>query len=145
MRGLAAILGLALAIAPAGAPAQTMAAAPKAAAQSEPPKPPPEAPPAPYEPQLLRLAELMGALAYLRDLCGDADGEQWRQRMSAVIDAEAASPARRDKLAGAYNKGFRGYETTYRSCTDNAGVVIARFIDEGTRLAHEIGNRYGGG
>ena len=143
MRVLAAILGLVLAIAPAGAPAQTKAAAPKAA--PEPPKPPPEPPLAPYEAQLLRLAELMGTLAYLRDLCGDADGEQWRQRMSAVIDAEATSPARREKLAGAYNKGFRGYETTYRSCTANAGVVIARFIDEGTRLAHEIGNRYGGG
>lgn len=143
MRVVAGFLGLALALSPLCPLAQNKVAAPKAA--PEPPRPPPETPPAPYEPQLLRLAELMGALAYLRDLCSDADGEQWRQRMSTVIDAEASNPARREKLAGAYNKGFRGYEITYRSCTPNATLVIARFIDEGARLAHEIANRYGGG
>ena len=118
-------------------------------AAAKPPEPPPpaaiELPPPPYEPQLLRLAELMGALAYLRDLCSDNDGEQWRARMAAVIDAEAGTPARRERLAGAYNRGFRGYETTYRSCTASANLVIARFIEEGQRLAHDIGNRYGGG
>ena len=143
MRLVAAISGLALALSPLCPLAQSKAAAPKAAPELA--KPSPEAPPAPYEPQLLRLAELMGALAYLRDLCSDADGEQWRARMSAVIDAEGSSPARREKLAGAYNKGFRGYEITYRTCTPNATVIIARFIGEGTRLAHEIANRYGGG
>ena len=33
-----------------------------------------DAPP-PYEPQLLRLAEMIGALAYLRDLCAAGDGD----------------------------------------------------------------------
>ena len=109
------------------------------------PAPVPEAPPPPYEPQLLRLAELMGALTYLRDLCAEDDGNVWRARMAAIIEAEGASATRRERLAGAFNKGFHGYELTYRTCTVNAGMIITRFIDEGTRLAHEIGNRYGGG
>ena len=34
------------------------------------PPPAAEGPPPPYEPQLLRLSEILGALSYLRDLCG---------------------------------------------------------------------------
>ena len=117
----------------------------KVAVPAPPPAPVPEAPPPPYEPQLLRLAELMGALTYLRDLCREEDGNVWRARMAAIIEAEAASLPRRERLAGAFNKGFHGYQITYRACTPNAGLIITRFIDEGTRLAHEIGNRYGGG
>lgn len=124
------------------------ASAQKAAvAKPEPVKPaaPTEPPPPPYDPQLLRLAEIMGTLAYLRPLCAASDGEQWRVKMAAIIDSEATTPARRQRLAGAYNHGFRGYEITYRTCTANAEAIISRFLDEGTRLAHEIGNRYSGG
>ena len=118
-----------------------------AVAKPEPAQPaaPAEPAPPPYDPQLLRLAEIMGTLAYLRPLCAAPDGEQWRAKMAAIIDSEAATPARRQRLAGAYNHGFRGYEITYRTCTPNAEAIIARFLDEGTRLAHEIGNRYSGG
>jgi uncharacterized protein (TIGR02301 family) len=108
------------------------------------PAPPREAPP-PYEPQLLRLAEIMGALAWLRDVCGLQDGDQWRQRMSALLEAEATTDTRKERLAGAYNKGFRSYEAVYRTCTANAELVIARYLEEGKELAHEITNRFGGG
>ena len=100
----------------------------------------------PYEAQLLRLSDLMGALTYVRDLCHHDDGPIWRAKMAAVIEAESStSPGQKEKLAGAYNKGFRGYEITYHTCTPNASLIIARYLDEGTRLAHDISNRYGGG
>ena len=109
--------------------------------------PPPalENPPPPYEPQLLRLAEIMGALAWLRDLCGLQDGDKWRARMSALLEAEATTEARKARLAGAYNKGFTGYEATYRTCTPNAELVIVRYLEEGSRIAREVTNRFGGG
>jgi uncharacterized protein (TIGR02301 family) len=106
--------------------------------------PQPEPPPPPYEPQLVRLAEIMGALAFLRDLCGDKDGGEWNARMKALIDSEAKTDARRERLAGAYNRGFRGYQTIYHVCTPAAQLIIARFLDEGGRLAHEIANRFSG-
>lgn len=109
------------------------------------PPPPPESALPPYEPQLDRLSELMGALAYLRDLCGKHDGTEWRDHMSALLDAEATTPVRRERLAGAYNRGFRGYETTYSACTPSAELVIARFLDEGARLTRELSTRFGGG
>lgn len=134
----AACAGLAVALHPACAQQGK-------AAKAEPPKiDAPEPAPPPYEPQLLRLSELMGALAYLRDLCREDDGEPWRSRMKALIEAEASTPARRERLAGAYNKGFRGYEITYRVCTANANLIISRSIDEAARLAHDISSRYGG-
>ena len=105
----------------------------------------PQEAPVPYEPALLRLSEIMGALAYLRDLCGVRDGEDWRSRMAGLIEAEGTTEARRERLAGAFNRGFRGYQTTYRACTGNARQVISRYIDEGSRIARDVTSRYGGG
>jgi uncharacterized protein (TIGR02301 family) len=126
----------ALAQAPSRAPSQTPA---------QPPRPAQEAPPPPYEPQLLRLSEIMGSLAWLKELCGDKDGDQWRESMRLLMEAEAQTQARRERLAGAYNRGFRNYETLYRACTPNAQTIIDRFLDEGGKLATDITNRFGGG
>ena len=117
-------------------------------APARPPEPAPAPraePPPPYEPQLLRLAEIMGALAWLRDLCGQKDGDAWRARMTSLIDAEATTEARKERLAGAWNRGFRGFEATYRACTPNAELVISRYLDEGQRIARDVANRFGGG
>jgi uncharacterized protein (TIGR02301 family) len=102
---------------------------------------PPETPP-PYEPQLLRLAEILGALAHLRNVCGADDAGQWRARMGNLIETEARSAARKAKLAGAYNRGFRGYEMSHRACTPGARGAIARFMDEGEKLTRAIADRY---
>ena len=111
-----------------------------------PPGPSPaRAPPAetkPYDPQLMRLSEILGALTYLRDLCGDADADQWRARMQSLLDAEGTPPSRKDRLAGAYNKGIEGYSLSYRTCTANAHAVIERFLVEGGQIAKAVENRY---
>jgi uncharacterized protein (TIGR02301 family) len=104
----------------------------------------PDGPPPPYEPQLLRLSEILGALSYLRDICSAHDGDAWRAKMAALLEAEAKSQTRRERLAGAFNRGFRGYEVIYRTCTSNADTVIARYLDEGGRIARDINYRYGG-
>ena len=109
---------------------------------TEPQAPAPAAPP--YEPQMLRLAEIMGALAYLRDLCGDGDGAEYRARMSALLDAEGREPERREKLAGAYNRGYSGYAANYGVCTPNARLAIDRFVKEGGRIARDISYHFGG-
>ena len=103
----------------------------------------PEAPP-PYEAQLLRLAELTGALAYLRDLCGDDDGAAFRAKFADLVDTEGTTEARKESLAGAFNRGFRDYELTYRACTPTARAIVARFLDEASRIAKDVANRYSG-
>jgi len=99
---------------------------------------------APYEGQLLRLSEIMGSLAYLRDLCGTDDGEMFHTEMSDLLQAESGSEARRDRLAGAYNKGFTNFETVYHSCTANAQNLMGTYLREGHSLAHDIVSRFGG-
>jgi uncharacterized protein (TIGR02301 family) len=125
---------------------------------SKPSAPPPvaEAPPPAYEPQLLRLSEIMGSLAYLQTICAEqappapvnaqsgatTEDAPWRDRMETLMTAEDAGPARREKLAGAYNRGWQGYQYSYRMCTPNAQLARRRFLDEGARLAHDVSTQY---
>ncbi len=148
---LAVVFGVIFALLPLPSVAQTQrpptpkpAAAPAKpdAAKTEQAPAAPEEPPPPYEPQLLRLSEILGALTYLRDICGDADAASWRGRMQALLDAEAKSNIRKEHLAGAFNRGFHGYELSYRVCTPNAQLIIKRFLTEGERITHDVTNRY---
>ncbi len=121
---------------------------PAAAQQARPRQSPPAAPAPldalpPYERQLLRLAEILGALSWLSDICASGESAQWQQRMGALMEAEGATDARRDRLAGAYNRGFRGYEAVHRSCTPNAELIMGRFLEEGARIARDVANQYG--
>ena len=119
-------------------------ARPPAPAAKE-PAPPPEPPPPPYEPQLLKLAEIMGSLAYLRARCAAAqDAQAWRDRMAALVEAEGRTPLRRERLTGAFNRGFRAYALTHRLCTEGTQEASARLAAEGERLARTLAGRFGG-
>jgi uncharacterized protein (TIGR02301 family) len=100
--------------------------------------------PAPYDRDLMRMSEIIGALAFLRTLCSAPDAADWPARMKALIESEGVTPARRDRLAGAYNRGYRGYALTYRVCTPAAHEAAARYVTEGDRLSHALAGRFGG-
>jgi uncharacterized protein (TIGR02301 family) len=113
------LLGLALAVTPARAQA-----------------------PAPFDGNLQRLAEIMGALHYLRGICGANDGQKWRNEVQALIDAEAPSGDRRVRMIASFNRGYRGFQQSYRTCTPAANLVIRRYLEEGSRIAREVTARY---
>jgi uncharacterized protein (TIGR02301 family) len=140
---LAAVAALAVTVAPLAAQTQTAQPAKPAAPAATPTSAQPDAPP-PYEAQLLRLAEIIGALAYLRDLCGDGDGAAFRAKFADLVGAEGTTDARKEALAGAFNRGFRDYELTYRACAPTAHEIVARFLDEASRIAKDVANRYSG-
>lgn len=123
-----------LAFAPA-THAQQAAPAPEQAERA-PPGPPPI-----YEKELLRLSEVIGALAFLRSLCESEDAAEWSEKMQALLDSEG--PARAERLAGAYNRGYGAFALTYRICTPSAELAISRYLDEGDRLSRLISSRYG--
>jgi uncharacterized protein (TIGR02301 family) len=100
-------------------------------------------PPPPYDPEILRLAEILGALTYLDTLCGSNPPGDWRAKMQLLLDAEAKTAARKQRLAGSYNRGLHDYARTYHLCTPNAQAIITRFLAEGAGIAHEVVNRYG--
>jgi uncharacterized protein (TIGR02301 family) len=97
---------------------------------------------APYDNDLQRLAEILGSLQYLRGVCGGKEGDQWRAQMQALIDAEAPDGERRHKIVASFNRGYRGFAQTYRTCTPAADLVIRRYLEEGAKIAREITARY---
>ena len=98
--------------------------------------------PAPFDGDLQRLAEILGALHYLRGICGSNEGQKWRNEMQALLDAEAPSGDRRNRMVVSFNRGYRGFQQTYRTCTPAADVAIRRYLDEGAKISREITARY---
>jgi uncharacterized protein (TIGR02301 family) len=101
-----------------------------------------ETAPAPFDADLQRLAEILGALHYLRAVCGAKEGAKWRNEMQALIDAEAPSGERRRKIVASFNRGYQGFQQAYRTCTPAADIAIRRYLDEGARIARDITARY---
>ena len=92
----------------------------------------------PYDDKLLRLSELLGAVHYLRELCGANDGQLWRDRMKELMDAEGSSAFRRAKLTRSFNQGYRSYSRSYKECTPSAQTAIARFLAEAAQIADAL-------
>ena len=97
---------------------------------------------APFDNDLQRLAEILGSLQYLRGVCGANEGQKWRAEMQSLIDAEAPSGERRRKIVANFNRGYRGFQQTYRTCTPAANIAIRKYLDEGAKIAREITARY---
>ena len=51
--------------------------------------------------------------------------------MQALIDAETPSGDRRARMIAGFNRGYNGFQQTYRTCTPAATVAIRRYIEEG--------------
>jgi uncharacterized protein (TIGR02301 family) len=62
--------------------------------------------------------------------------------MQALIDAEAPSGERRGKIVASFNRGYRGFQQTYRTCTPAADLAIRRYLDEGSKISRDITARY---
>jgi uncharacterized protein (TIGR02301 family) len=92
----------------------------------------------PYDDKLLRLSELLGAVHYLRELCGANDGQLWRDRMKELMEAEGSSALRRAKLTRSFNQGYHSYRRTYKECTPSAQTAIARFLAEAAQTAEAL-------
>lgn len=111
-------------------------------ASAEPAAPSPPVPDPPYEQKLERLAEILGALHYLRGLCVPAEAQIWRQEMAQLIEVEAPGPDRRDRLVQAFNRGQSAFRESYRTCTAAATLAADRYREEGLALSREISSRF---
>lgn len=92
----------------------------------------------PYDERLMRLAEILGSVHYLRELCGSGDGQLWRDRMQDLLNAEGGTALRRMRLTRSFNQGYRSYSRTYIACTPSAQNAITRFLAEGAQLSDTL-------
>src|SRR5882724_12287533 len=97
---------------------------------------------APFDRDLQRLAEILGTLHYLRAVCGHREGMKWRNEMQALTDAETPSGERRSRMIAGFNRGYNGFQQTYRTCTPAATLAIRRYIDEGLKISRDLTARY---
>lgn len=97
---------------------------------------------APFDADLQRLAEILGTLHYLRGICGTNEGQKWRAEMQALVDAETPSGERRNRMIASFNRGYNGFQQTYRSCTPAANVAIRRYLEEGSKISRDLTARY---
>jgi uncharacterized protein (TIGR02301 family) len=97
---------------------------------------------APFDADLQRLAEIMGALHYLRGICGTNDGQKWRTEMQSLLEAETPSGDRRTRMIASFNRGYNGFQQTYRTCTPAAHLVVRRYLTEGADISRNLTSRY---
>ena len=88
----------------------------------------------PYDTQIFRLAEILGTLHYLRELCGANEGQVWREHMRELTASEGTSALRRAKLVESFNRGYRDYSRTYRTCTQPALLAIQRYMEQASAI-----------
>jgi len=145
---LAQFWGAPFSPAPAAKPPSQLPAKPPSAPAAVPvqppgpPQPPPQERAAPYDPEMQRLSEILGALHFLRGICDTNEGQKWRNEAQALIDAEAPTGDRHDQMIASFNRGYRGFQQSYRACTPAANVAIRRYLEEGAKIARDITARY---
>ncbi|WP_455482390.1 TIGR02301 family protein [Bartonella sp. B35(2025)] len=93
--------------------------------------------PLPHDKKLLRLAEILGSLHYLQNLCSTPTN-QWYNYMIALIEAEKPTPQRRAYFYEAFNETYRAFSANYRHCTQSAIEANQRYIKEGISLSENL-------
>ncbi|WP_273789151.1 TIGR02301 family protein [Bartonella sp. ML70XJBT] len=96
----------------------------------------------PYEKKLLRLAEILGSLHFLQNLCEPPTNQvpinQWYDYMNALIEAEHPIPQRRAYFYEAFNEAYRAFSENYHHCTQAAIEANQRYIKEGRALSENL-------
>lgn len=116
-------------------------AAANSAQQAETPAP---EKPAPYDDKLERLAEILGSLDFIRNLCSPSPEPQWKAMMAKLLQEEASTePARHARLTAVFNRGYRSFAAIQTSCNPNLRTIGDKYRIEGATLATEITARYG--
>ena len=142
MHRFALAFALALAVPAAPAPAHAQEAEDEATtAPGEEAEAPPDAG-KPYDARLMRLAEVLGSLHFLRALCGGADGTRWRDAMGGIIEAEQPDDERRALMIARFNRGYTTFRRSYTVCTPSAVRAANRYRLEGVRLTAQIVSRF---
>lgn len=112
--------------------------------KSVPPPPAQDEKPAPYDNQMARLSEILGAVQYLRTLCPATGSEEWRKAMSDLLAADTANePQRKQRMTAAFNRGYRTFAAVHTACTPAAIAAEEKYRIEGATLAQEIASRFG--
>ncbi|MHA1546570.1 MAG: TIGR02301 family protein [Alphaproteobacteria bacterium] len=91
-----------------------------------------------HQMQVSRLAEILGALHHLREICGNNERQLWRDQMVELLEVEAPNTLTRTRMTDAFNRGYNDFRRTYSTCTASAKTVATRFFHEGGKISNSL-------
>jgi len=91
--------------------------------------------------EMMRLAEVLGAVHYLRPLCGSHEGQKWRDQMIRMLQSVRTSGDDQQVLISHFNIFYYRYRDAYPRCTGDAVRDANRLVAEGQRLAQTLALR----
>jgi uncharacterized protein (TIGR02301 family) len=95
----------------------------------------------PYEPQMERLAEIMGSLYFLAPICAGSTVD-WRGELADLVTKDQPDEDRQQRLFGAFNGGYQAFARLYRTCTPSAEEALTRLLIEAEATARDIHTRF---
>ena len=76
----------------------------------------------------------------------DGDPGSFSISHASIVLAAGTSPTQSCLVTlgmiAAFNRGYNGFQQTYRTCTPAAMVAIRRYIDEGSKISRDLTARY---
>ncbi len=84
---------------------------------------------------LIRLAEILGSVHHLREVCGANEGPLWRNKMIDMLNAANVDAERRQLLISRFNDAYYGTRDAYPACSSDAAARANSLFDEAHRLA----------
>ena len=91
-----------------------------------------------YRADMVRLAEVLGAVHLLREKCGSREGQMWRRKMLEMLDIEASDKKERDMLVNHFNRSYYAMRVNHSRCSMRTISEMNAYIDEGAALAGRL-------
>jgi uncharacterized protein (TIGR02301 family) len=89
---------------------------------------------------LMRLAEILGSVHHLRDVCGANDGLLWRNKMIDMMNVAKLDPKQRKAMISHFNDAFYDARTRFPHCTSDAAKRANSLFNEAHHLAERLAN-----
>lgn len=84
------------------------------------------------------LAEILGQVHYMRNLCVDGEDTVWRDAMMELIRLEEPSRDERREMTRRFNQGYHAARDKYPACDRAARREMQRLASTGARLSSRL-------
>lgn len=92
---------------------------------------------------LVRLAEILGSVHHLREVCGADEGALWRNKMIDMMNVASLDAEARQRMISHFNEAYYRAQSMFPECSGSAAAQSNALFDEGRKLAASLagGNR----
>jgi uncharacterized protein (TIGR02301 family) len=87
---------------------------------------------------LVRLAEILGSVHHLREVCGANEGALWRNKMIDMLNAATLGAQERQLMISHFNDAYYQAQKAFPDCSDGAAQASNSLFDEAHKLAARL-------